>query len=92
MSTITRLRALEAKIYAADTQEANKYAGQLQDEINRVWPKLLDALEVARYFLDEKELLMSEYYRVRGDEEKFKVYQEKEKQWRDALAALEDEK
>lgn len=45
MNLITRLRTLEAKIYAADAHEAPKYVGQFQDALYEAWPKLVDAVE-----------------------------------------------
>lgn len=69
------------------------------EEITSALPQLLDRLEkleavveAAKYFLNEKELLLDEYYRVRNDEAEFAEFQKKERLWMDALAALEEGK
>jgi hypothetical protein len=101
MNLIQHLRSLEAKIYAADTQDANKYAGQLADALYEVWPKLANriekleaALRIAESFLNKDELLMHQYYRIKDgcDDDEMERFNEKDKAWQDALAALEEDK
>jgi hypothetical protein len=44
---IERLKHLEARTYAADTQDADKRWAEFQDELAEAWPKLLAVVEAA---------------------------------------------
>jgi len=52
--------------------------------------KLEVALKLAESFLNEDELLMHQYYRIKDncDDEKIKCFNEKEEAWQNALSAL----
>lgn len=62
MKLLDRLRELEAKIYAADAHEADKYHVQFLDELEDAWPLLREVVEAAKDvepYLEEDHALVS---------------------------------